>query len=254
VAGINGVALSNLHVAESPDTALHIEVRHRFSTSRFSLDVLVDLSPGWTVIFGHSGAGKSTLLRCVAGLIRPVLGKTTVNGVSWSDSRRNIFVPPHLRNVGWLPQRPTLFPHLTVLENIGFGLAGLPAAQRREQSEAAMQRFHCQHLAARRASHLSGGELQRVALARTLARNPVLLLLDEPFSGLDMPLRESILDGLRSWQERENVPVLLATHDVAEACRTASDVVRLDAGRVIAQGSPEIVLHPERQKLLAWLR
>lgn len=246
--------MSDLHSPEKLHSLLHLAIRHRFPASQFSLDVALNLSPGWTVIFGHSGAGKSTLLRCLAGLILPDSGSTTVNGISWLNTQGNIFVPPHLRNVGWLSQRPALFPHLTVGENVAFGLAGLPAALRREQAEAAMERFHCQHLVSRRPSRLSGGELQRVALARTLVRNPALLLLDEPFGGFDLPLREAILDDLRLWQHRENVPVLLATHDVAEACRAASLVVRLDAGRVSAQGPPETVLSAERGKLLAWLR
>jgi ABC-type sulfate/molybdate transport systems ATPase subunit len=233
---------------------LHIAARHRFSGSAFSLDVALDLTSGWTVLFGHSGAGKSTLLRGLAGLLRFDFSHITLDGNMWSDTQQHISLPPYRRNIGWLSQRPALFPHLSVLENVAFGLDALPRAQRIERSNAAMERFRCEHLATRRPSQLSGGELQRVALARTLVRNPRLLLLDEPFGGLDLSLRESILDDLRQWQQRENAPVVLATHDVAEACRSASHIVRLDSGRVIAQGPPETVLLPEREKLMEWLR
>ncbi len=214
----------------------------------------LDVSAGWTVLFGHSGAGKSTLLRCVAGLLEVDRGSIVMAGDRWVDTERGIFLPPEERNVGWLSQQPALFPHLTALENVAFGLGSLPAGERRERAQAAMQMFRCEQLSARRPSQLSGGELQRVALARTLVRDPVLLLLDEPFDGLDLALREAILDDLRGWQERMNVPVLLATHDVAEACKAATHAIRLENGRVIAQGQPAEVLEAEREKLLKWLR
>ena len=239
---------------DSPrDTGARIAVTHRFAGSAFLLDVALDLAPDWTVLFGHSGAGKSTLLRCLAGLLPIDVGTIFVGGDYWADTARGIAVPPHQRNVGWLSQRPALFPHLTAAENVAFGVPNLPVQQRREKSDAAMEMFRCRHLAARPPSQLSGGELQRVALARTLVRDPVLLLLDEPFDGLDFPLRESIFEDLQQWQQHRNIPILFATHDVAEACKFAAHVVRLDSGRVVAQGPPGNVLLREREKLQQWL-
>jgi len=176
------------------------------------------------VLFGPSGAGKTTILRCLAGLERPVSGFIRVGDAVWFDAARGLCRTPQERDVGFLFQEYALFPHLTVVENIGYGLAGLPKAARREKVDSTLERFDLAGLADRRPRQLSGGQQQRVALARVLVRTPRLLLLDEPLSALDASLRGELRGELARVLDALNIPVVLITHDAAEAADLA-DVV-----------------------------
>jgi len=224
-------------------------VSHRFPASGFALDLTLDLAPGWNILFGPSGAGKSTFLRSVAGLLRPNGGVIRIGDDVWFDSGRNVFLPPERRSIGFVAQRPVLFPHLSIAQNVVFGVS---SNARRSSALAAevLELFQCGHLLDRRVSDLSGGEQQRVALARAAARQPRLLLLDEPFRGLDFELRDAILDDLQSWLERSNVPVLAVSHDVAEICQLQAYVTRVRAGKIVESGPAATILQEERRQIL----
>lgn len=177
-------------------------------------------------VFGPSGGGKSTLLRTLAGVERRASGIARVRGEAWLDTEEGLFVPPWERGVGWVPQDYLLFPHLTVRENLGFG-GGAP-----QEVEDVARRLFVEHLLDRRPRRLSGGEQQRVALGRALLRTPRLLLLDEPFSALDRPLRSHVGAELRAFVEQRRVPLLLVSHDEADAAAVAEEHWLLSQGRL----------------------
>jgi molybdate transport system ATP-binding protein len=170
-----------------------------------------------TVLFGPSGSGKTSVLRALAGLDRPDAGSICFDGETWFDASRGLDVPPQGRGVGLLFQDDALFPHLSVAANLGYGLHHLARAEREGRVAELAGRFGVAGLLERRPRQLSGGERQRVALARALAPRPRLLLLDEPLSALDAPLREALRGELRQLLERAGVPVILVTHDRVEA-------------------------------------
>ncbi len=182
------------------------------------LDVEVPLDPrplvakletvsSTVAIVGPSGAGKSTLLRVLAGVERRARGIVAVDGETWLDSSAGTYVPPWLRGVGWVPQEGSLFPHLTVRENLGYAGASL------EDVQDTASFLEVSGLLARTPRWLSGGERQRVALGRALLASPRMLLLDEPFSALDRPLRAKLSALIREWAEARNVPIVLVSHD-----------------------------------------
>src|SRR4051794_41211485 len=148
--------------------------------SGFSLDVDFSVPPGITMLFGASGSGKTTVLRAIAGLLRPDGGRILVGGRALFDSAHGIEVPVRQRNVGYVFQQLALFPHLTVEQNLGYGMADADPASRRERTQAIAESFRIAPLLARRPGDISGGERQRAALARSLVTNPAVLLLDEP--------------------------------------------------------------------------
>ncbi len=185
-------------------------------------------------VFGPSGGGKSTLLRTLAGVERRASGRVRVNGQVWLDTGKALFVPPWERGVGWVPQDYLLFPHLSVRENLGFG-----GGSRGEIEEVA-RRLFVDHLLDRRPRRLSGGEQQRVALGRALLRNPRLLLLDEPFSALDRPLRNRVGAELKAFIQERNIPLLLVSHDEADAAALAQEHWLLSQGTLerVAEAFP----------------
>lgn len=174
---------------------------------------------------GPSGGGKTTVLRCLAGLEHPVAGFIQAGEEIWFDAARSICLGPQKREVGFLFQDYALFPHLTVAGNIAFGLGHLARADRREKVEELLERFELSGLGARRPGEISGGQQQRVALARTLARRPRLLLLDEPLCALDTGLREALRVELKVILSDLDIPVILVTHDPEEAQALADEVV-----------------------------
>ncbi len=188
------------------------------------------------VLFGPSGSGKTTVLRCLAGLERPDAGAIHWGDECWFDTKRHIFLPPQRRNIGYLSQDFALFPHLTVAENVGFGLGALSADERRKRVGELLDMFGLIGLDGRRPAQLSGGQQQRVALARALARRPRLLLLDEPLSDLDSPTRETLRRELRAWLTKLAVPTLLVTHDRAEALTLGDTELLMHAGRLLESG------------------
>ena len=206
------------------------------------------------LLVGPSGAGKSTLLRIIAGLLKPDCGQIRVLGRTVWDSADGVWIRPRDRRCGLVTQRPALFPALTVAENIAFGLHDLPREERKRRVEEMAALFRLNALLDRRPPHLSGGEQQRAAVARTLAPRPSVLLLDEPFAGLNLELKDTILTDLEHWLKVSATPVVYVTHDVAEAWRMGSgpraEVLRIEAGRIVRQGAAAEVLAEDRGRLL----
>jgi molybdate transport system ATP-binding protein len=196
------------------------------------LDLTLALPVGITRMVGPSGAGKSTCLLALAGLVRPVSGHIELAGRTLFDARRAIDVPTRDRRVALLFQSLALFPHMTVAQNVAFGLARtLTEHERAERARAWLSRMQVAGLAERHPATLSGGEAQRVALARALASEPRLLLLDEPFSALDQALRVELSRELEREVATLGIPALLVTHDTASQPAPGGPIVRLAQGR-----------------------
>lgn len=210
--------------------------------NEFFLDVAVDLTPGFTILFGASGAGKTTLLDCLAGLTSPDSGRISLADRVLFDSTLGVNVTTAQRRVGYVFQTLALFPHMTVEGNVAYGLAHLPPAERSRRATSLLEAFRITDLARRKARDISGGESQRVALARTLVTDPDLLLLDEPLAALDAPTKASIMDDLRDWNRTHNIPILYVTHSRDEAFALGERLIVLDCGRVVAHGTPHEVL------------
>ncbi len=189
-----------------------------------------------TVLFGPSGSGKTTVLRALAGLDRPDEGTIVNAGETWLDTRRGVFVPARHRGVSLLFQSYALFPHLTVRENVAFGLHRHDRAERERKTARALALLRLQTLGHRSPSELSGGERQRVALARAIASSPRLLLLDEPLSALDAPTREELRGELRSLLRQVGVPTIVVTHDRIEALALGDRMAVMVGGRIHQQG------------------
>ncbi|MGQ0563595.1 MAG: ABC transporter ATP-binding protein [Gemmobacter sp.] len=188
-----------------------------------------------TCLLGPSGCGKSTTLRMIAGVERPDLGTVTIDGRAVSGP--GLFVPPEARSVGLMFQDFALFPHLTVAQNVGFGLSGDKALRAARVAEL-LDRVNLSGFAASYPHALSGGEQQRVALARALAPRPRVMLMDEPFSGLDNRLRDGIRDTTLEILKDEGTAVLLVTHEPDEAMRMGDEIALMRKGRIVQRGSP----------------
>jgi molybdate transport system ATP-binding protein len=189
-----------------------------------------------TALFGPSGCGKTTVLRSLAGLERPQQGTIALGSDVWLDSRRGIYRAPAERNVGFLFQEYALFPHLTVAQNVGYGLRRQATSERKRMVHELLDRFGLGGLEQRYPQEVSGGQQQRVALARTLARQPRLLLLDEPLSALDTLLREQMRLELRSLLTDFAIPMFLVTHDRHEAIALADHLIVMDEGHILQSG------------------
>lgn len=190
------------------------------------------------VVFGASGAGKSSLLRLIAGLDRPDEGRIELAGDLLFDSATKVNRPLRERGVGMVFQKPLLLPHRTVEGNIRFGLSRFSRREAEERLGHVAKLFGIEPLLARKPQTLSGGELQRVSLARALAPGPRLLLADEPFSALDLPSRLRLGEHLKRVRRAERVPMLLVTHSPAEAVELGDRMLVVDSGRVVASGPP----------------
>jgi len=217
---------------------LEVSVRKRLGPG-FTLDVDFAAPPGVTVLFGASGSGKTLTLRAVAGLLRPDAGRVSAGGRVLFDSDSGIDIPVARRRVGYLFQNLALFPHMTALENVEFAAGGVPRGERRGRALSLLERLGVAHAAGRRPREVSGGEAQRVALARALAASPRVLLLDEPLSALDEPVRLRIVKDLKELNEELRLPVLYVTHSRDEALLLGGRAVIYERGRVAAEGSPE---------------
>src|SRR5689334_14252062 len=199
-----------------------------------------------TVLFGPSGCGKTTILRCLAGLERPDQGTILFGEETWFDASRGICLPPQQRRVGFVFQDYALFPHLTVAGNVGFGLHRVSAAERTSRVQDVLRQVGMSDYARAYPHQLSGGMQQRVALARALAPRPRVMLLDEPFSGLDTRLREQIRDDALHVLKSSGTATLMVTHDPEEAMFMADRLAIMRAGRLEQQGSPvDVYSRPE---------
>jgi molybdate transport system ATP-binding protein len=219
--------------------------------SSFVLDVALEIPPGITIVFGPSGAGKSTLLDCIAGLLTPDSGRIEIGDQVLLDIEQRIDVPPAKRKIAYVFQSLALFPHMTVEQNVAYGLADLPAPQRASRVKAMLEAFHVDRLTKRKGHELSGGEQQRVALARSLATSPRVLLLDEPLTALDEGLKKSIIEDLRKWNAAQNIPILYVTHSRAEVDALGERVIALDQGKIVSTGTPHEVLDTPRRSSIA---
>jgi molybdate transport system ATP-binding protein len=219
-----------------------IEVALRKTLPGFTLDVAWAAGDEVVTLFGPSGAGKSLTLQCLAGLARPDAGRVVVNGRVFDDPAAGIHLPPQARHLGYVFQGYALFPHLTVAENVAFGLRDRPAAERRRRTADILGQLGIGDLAARHPRDLSGGEQQRVALGRAMAPDPAVLLLDEPLSALDAPLRRQLRGELRALVAGLRRTVVLVTHDLAEAYQLGDRLVLYEGGRVVQAGPKAEVL------------
>lgn len=211
-------------------------------SSEFGLDIELACPPGITCVMGPSGSGKSTLLAILAGLQQPDRGRVAVGDEVWLDRDTGVNVPVHERRMSYVFQGLALFPHMTALANVKYGMHDVPRSERDDRALSLLKRVGVEHLARRRPRTFSGGEAQRVALARALARAPRLVLLDEPFSALDRDLRKQLTELVRELVREAKVPLVHVTHSVAEARLLADQVVRIDKGKVVARGTSEVVL------------
>ena len=214
-----------------------IQARFQLDYGEFKLEVDLQLpGTGITVLFGDSGSGKTTLLRCIAGLQQAPQGFVKINGTLWQDSERQLFLPTYKRSLGYVFQDANLFPHLTVLDNLYYGLTRIKQNNGMEKLLLAIELLGIGHLMARMPERLSGGERQRVAIARALALNPDILLMDEPLASLDFKRKQEILPFLSSLHQQLDIPVVYVTHSEQEVAQLADTLVILEAGRVVAAG------------------
>ena len=210
--------------------------------AEFGVAVELRCAAGITCVMGPSGSGKSTLLGMLAGLVLPDSGRIAIGNEVWLDRARGIDVPVHDRRLAYVFQGLALFPHMSALHNVTYGMHHVARPERAMKAQALLDRLGVGHLAHRRPRTFSGGEAQRVALARALARSPQLVLLDEPFSALDRELRAQLVALVRDLSRELAVPVIHVTHSMAEARQLADQVVRMEHGKVVARGTPDEVL------------
>ena len=227
-----------------------LEVRVVKRLPGFTLDAEWHAGDEVVALFGPSGAGKTLTLQCLAGLMRPDEGRIEVNGTVFFDSASGIDLPTQKRRLGYVFQGHALFPHLSVADNVAYGLHGWPRERRERRTSEILERLGLDALTARRPRELSGGQRQRVALGRALAPDPALLLLDEPLSALDAPLRrqlrEELLGVVREWGKT----TVLVTHDLPEAFQLADRVVVYEAGRVVQQApKTELLSAPASERV-----
>ena len=227
---------------------LSAQLRHRLDG--FALDVSWSSPDPVVALVGPSGSGKTLTLQCLAGLLRADSGRIAIGDRVVFDTTTGVDVTAQSRRVGYVFQGYALFPHLSVAQNIGYGLHRLAAADRRRRVGEMLERFGLAPQERRRPAELSGGQQQRVALARALATDPDVVLLDEPLSALDAPLRRELrrelVRTIREWRK----PTVLVTHDLAEAYQIADYVVLYEAGRVIdAAPKAELLWHPGSEQV-----
>src|SRR5262249_27779925 len=203
----------------------------------FTLDVQLSLGPGPTALVGPNGAGKSTLLRAILGAVPVRGGRIVLDGRTVLDTARGISVPTEERRVAWVPQEYALFPHLTVLDNVTFGI---PGPEGRARAGAVMDQLGLGPLGARRPGALSGGERQKVALARALVAEPRALLLDEPLAALDVDTRETTRALLAETLHQLAIPSVVVTHEMRDVLALGGPVVLIEAGRVRSAGALDV--------------
>jgi molybdate transport system ATP-binding protein len=224
-----------------------LAARIHLQRGEFTLDVDFVVPPGGVcTLSGPSGSGKTTILRCLAGLEKPARGAIMLAGETWFDSARSTCLAPHLRGVGYVTQVAHLFPHLSVHDNLRFGLQRVRARSPLVTLEELVAPLGLEPLLAREVTYLSGGERQRVAIGRALLASPRLLLLDEPVSALDFAAKAEVLAALERVLARLPIPCVYVSHDLREAARLADRMIWLDRGRIMARGPVQDVLSDPR--------
>ncbi len=227
----------------SAGAGLRVELRQE---APIPLAVELACAPGeLTALVGPSGSGKTTILKAIAGLYRPRQGRVAVDGEVWLDGAGRIALPAHRRRVGLVFQSFALFPHLSALGNVAAAMGHLPRAERTGRARELLRLVHLEGLEGRRPAELSGGQQQRVAVARALARDPAVLLLDEPFSAVDRATRQRLYREIAELRRILGMPVLLVTHDLEEAMLLADRMTVLHRGRTLQSGTPlEVTTRP----------
>lgn len=220
---------------------LTVNLKKRFSnekTADFTLDVLFTVHNGITVLMGASGAGKTTILRLVAGILTPDEGSMTLDSQVFFDSAKNINLSIQERNVGFVFQDYALFPHLTAKQNIAYGVKAANQSEKCEKAREMLALFHIEHIGERLTHEMSGGEQQRTALARALASNPEIVLLDEPLSAVDVETRAKLLGEIEEAQRQANIPFIYVTHNEIEAERLSKNKITLQKGHIFHKSEP----------------
>lgn len=231
-----------------------IELRISKVLELFSLQVDIKLSDGSSLaLVGPSGCGKSMTLRMIAGLEQPDEGYIKVGDTIFYDSNERIFVPANKRHMGFLFQNYALFPHLTVEQNIAFGLNHRPRLERQEIVHSIIERLKIKGLEKRYPEYISGGQQQRVALARTLVTDPELLLLDEPFSALDSQVKKKMEKEVIDVKNAFSGTMILVTHSLEEAFRLCSNIAVMDRGKIIQLGTQNEIIHQPANRIVARL-
>jgi molybdate transport system ATP-binding protein len=229
---------------------LTVQARTRLGELELDVDLTVEHGE-CLALAGPSGAGKTSILRVAAGLLRPEAGRVEANGDTWLDTERDLDVPAEQRRCGYVFQHYALFPHLSAWQNVAYPLRGVSRGERRERALELLERFGLGRLADARPQTLSGGERQRVAVARALARNPEVLLLDEPLSALDARTRASAARELAAVLRQTEAPALLVTHDFSEAAQLGDRVGIVDRGRVVQEGTASELAAAPRSAFVA---
>ncbi|MBK8815107.1 MAG: molybdenum ABC transporter ATP-binding protein [Methylococcaceae bacterium] len=240
-------------------SAITARFQLKYGDFRFDVDLQLPGS-GVTVLLGSSGCGKTTLLRCMAGLEQPPQGKFSINGNVWQDSEKNLFIPTYQRNLGYVFQDANLFPHLTVLDNLSFGLKRIKKVQtNHDKFTVVTELLGINHLLDRMPERLSGGEKQRVAIARALMLNPAILLMDEPLASLDSKRKQEVMPYLLKLQQEFNIPIIYVTHSQEEAAQLADTLVLMKNGHVQASGKVsdtlgriDLPLSKEKDAAVVW--
>ena len=226
------------------------DVSRRYESTRALDSISVVIKPSEVVaLLGPSGCGKTTLLRIAAGIEKPSSGRVLLDGIEAAGPER--FVPPERRNIGLMFQDFALFPHLTLLQNVAFGLKSLPKPEAKRIAMSGLERVGLANLATAYPARLSGGEQQRVALARAIAPRPGVLLMDEPFSGLDVDLRASMQEETLTILRETRATSLIVTHDPEEAMRLSERIIVMKAGRIVQEGNAELLYQAPRSLFIA---
>ena len=220
-----------------------LEIRYALQRGDFNLSVDLDIPmQGITGIFGASGSGKTTLLRCIAGLEKPGAGRLVVGGEVWQDHDLGVLRAPHEQEIGYVFQEPRLFRHLTVRGNLEYGQKRSRMMRDGISFEKAVELFDLHQLLERTPADLSGGEAQRIAIARALLRAPRLVLMDEPLAALDSARKDEILPFLDRMHSELRIPIIYVSHHIEEICRLCDYLLILDRGEVIAEDDLQSVL------------
>ncbi len=226
------------------DRMIRIDVKKKFPAVQ--MDFAFELASNRAILFGPSGSGKSSLLKMMIGFLRPEQGRIVAGDTIIFDKQQRIDLAVHLRQFGYLPQDYTLFPNMNVRENILYGLKARKVSYEEKKLNEVVEKLGIANKLAASPSELSGGQQQRVALARIMLIQPRALLLDEPFSALDTPVRESLRDLVIDLADESEIPALLVTHDLEEALVFGREIVMITDGRVIEYGKKEDLFRAPR--------
>jgi len=211
--------------------------------SGFQLDLNFTIPPGITALFGPSGSGKSLTLKCISGLLTPDQGEISLNNIILFSSSKKINLPPQKRKIGYVFQNYALFPHLSVQDNIIFGIKKLSPVLQQKKLAKLLETMRLKGLEQKRPGEISGGQQQRVAMARTLATDPAMILLDEPFSALDSAVKSRLRAELLDILKESKIPALLVTHDLNEAYSLSNNLTIIESGRILQSDNKNTVIN-----------